>query len=452
MSVSLRHLSLGLLTATAVLVASVRAEAASLIRDAEIEETIHQITDPVFEAAGLDVESIDVYLLNDPVLNAFVTGGQNLFINTGLIQRTTDPAQLRGVVAHETGHIAGGHLARAGGARDRAMAQTLLGAALGLAAALAGAPQLGTAIIAGGATVGQRGLLAFSRTQEQAADQAAVTYLGQIGESPEGLKDFFTTLERQNLRISGTGGNVYLRTHPLTQDRIRFMKDQVERSPYRDRPLPPELIEAHARMVAKLDGFMLPTERAMRLHPTDSVADRYARAIALYRKPDLAAALKAVDELIALEPQNPWFHELKGQMLFENGKVAEAVGPYREALRYRPDSALIRLGLARALMEQKDPAGTEEASALLEEAARIEPRNPSMWRFLGIADGKLGREGDSAMALAEAAILTGNKGDAQLYIRRAQQFVTADDPDWIRLQDQLRAVEDLPDPQPRRRT
>ncbi|MFO1070067.1 MAG: M48 family metalloprotease [Geminicoccaceae bacterium] len=452
MPFSLRRLSLGLVTATAVLAASARAEAATLIRDAEIEETVHQITDPVFEAAGLDVEAIDVYLLRDPVLNAFVSGGQNLFINTGLIQRTTDPAQLRGVVAHETGHIAGGHLARAVGARETAMVQTLLGAALGLAAALAGAPQLGTAIIAGGATVGQRGLLAFSRTQEQAADQAAVTYLGRIGESPEGLKEFFDTLERQNLRISGTGGNVYLRTHPLTQDRILFMEDQVERSPYRGKPLPPELIEAHKRMVAKLDGFMLEPAQAERLHPSDSVADRYARAIALYRTPDLPAALKAIDELIALEPQNPWFYELKGQMLFENGKLAEAVGPYRDALRYRPSSALLRLGLARALMEQTNPAGVEEAASLLAEAARLEPRNPTMWRFLGIAEGKLGREGASAMALAEGAILAGNKTDAQLYVRRAQQFVTADDPDWIRLQDQLRAVEELPDPQPRRRT
>jgi predicted Zn-dependent protease len=445
MSLSLRRSLARALPGLALALATLSAEAASVIRDAEIEETVHRLADPIFEVAGLDAESIDIYLLNDSVLNAFVAGGQNLFINTGLIQRTKGPEELQGVIAHESGHIAGGHLARRMEEVKNAQYKALLGAAAGLVAALAGAPQAATAGMALGATFAQGGFLAFSRTQEQAADQAAVTYLAQLQESPEGLRDFFEVLETQNLRISG-GGSVYARTHPLTQDRLRFMDEQVARSPFKGRSLPPDILEAHARMVAKLDGFLLSSADVQRRHPSNSIADRYARAIALYRIPDIDRALTAIDELIASEPQNPYFHELKGQVLFENGRIAEAEQPYAVAVKYRPDSSLIRLGLARALLEQDSPAKTEEAAALLREAARLEPDNPGLWRFLGIAYGKLGQEGPASMALAENAILIGNKADAQLYVYRAQQSVKPGDPEWVRLQDQLRAVEDLPNP------
>lgn len=431
------------------MLAAMPAMAATVIRDTEIEDTIHRIADPVFEVAGLDRESIDIYLLQDPTLNAFVSGGQNLFINTGLIVRTSNPDQLRGVIAHETGHIAGGHLSRAVEARDQALAKTLLGAVLGVAAAVAGAPDVGTAIMLGGATFGQRGALAFSRSQEQSADQAAVNYLDRLHESPEGLRDFFEVLDNQNLRISG-GGNVYARTHPLTQDRIRFMNDQVARSPNKGQHITGDLVDAHQRMVAKLDGFLSNPQEVLRRRAGDSIPDRYARAVALYRVPDIPGAIGIIDGLIAEEPKNPYFHELKGQILFENGRVAEAVSPYREALRYRPSSALIRLGLARALLEQNDPAGADEAVALLEEATRLEPLNPGAWRFLGIAYGKAGREGMASMALTEQAILVGDKDDARLYLRRAEDLVQPNDPNWIHLQDLGRAVQDMPNP-PRRR-
>ncbi len=431
------------------MLAAMPAMAATVIRDTEIEDTIHRIADPVFEVAGLDRESIDIYLLQDPTLNAFVSGGQNLFINTGLIVRTSNPDQLRGVIAHETGHIAGGHLSRAVEARDQALAKTLLGAVLGVAAAVAGAPDVGTAIMLGGATFGQRGALAFSRSQEQSADQAAVNYLDRLHESPEGLRDFFEVLDNQNLRISG-GGNVYARTHPLTQDRIRFMNDQVARSANKGQHITGDLVDAHQRMVAKLDGFLSNPQEVLRRRAGDSIPDRYARAVALYRVPDIPGAIGIIDGLIAEEPKNPYFHELKGQILFENGRVAEAVPPYREALRYRPSSALIRLGLARALLEQNDPAGAAEAVALLEEATRLEPLNPGAWRFLGIAYGKAGREGMASMALTEQAILVGDKDDARLYLRRAEDLVQPNDPNWIHLQDLSRAVQDMPNP-PRRR-
>lgn len=429
--------------------AALPASAATVIRDAEIEAMIREIADPIFTAARLDRESIDIYILSDDKLNAFVAGGQNLFLNTGLIIRTTDPDELAGVIAHETGHIAGGHLSRSQQAQENAGLSSLAGVLLGAAAAVAGAPQLGTAIMAGGLTVGQRGLLKFSRGQEQAADQAAVTYLGALQMSPEGLLDFFHVLETQNLRIS-SDGNAYLRTHPLTRDRITFLEQQVAVSPYRDERPSSALLAAYQRSVAKLDGFLSDPNEVLRQRASDSLADRYARAIAYYRLPDIPKALALVDGLIAEVPKDPYFYELKGQILFENGRIAESVPPYREAVRYRPASALLRFGLARALIEGGSEADLKEATALLQEVVRIEPVNAGAWRFLGIAEGRQGHEGPSSLALTEQAVLLGNRKDAEFYLRRAEQHIEPNDPDWLRLQDLSRAVEDIEEPPQRR--
>jgi predicted Zn-dependent protease len=413
-----------------------------VIRDAEVEATIHQIADPIFGTARLDRESIDLYIISDEKLNAFVAGGQNLFLNTGLIMRTETPDQLAGVIAHETGHIAGGHLSRSLEAQSSAGASTLVGALLGAAAAVAGAPQLGTAILAGGMTVGQSNYLKFSRNQEQAADQAAASYLRALRMSPEGLLEFFEILDSQNLRLN-SGGNPYMRTHPLTRDRISILEREVATSSYRDARPSPDLVAAHARTVAKLDAFLSPPAQVLRQRRSDSLPDRYARAIAHYRIPDLDQALALVDALIREHPDDPYFPELKGQMLFENGRIPESVPPYRQAVRNRPDSALLRLGLARALIEQGRESDLDEAAALLQEVVRIEPGNAGAWRFLGIAEGRRGHEGPAAVALAEQAVLLRNREDAELYIRRAQQHVAPDDPSWYRLQDLERATEDL---------
>lgn len=426
------------------------AVAATVIRDAEIEATLEAIATPLFRAASVDPDSVDIYILRDDKLNAFVAGGQNLFINTGLIIRSRNYEQLAGVIAHETGHIAGGHLSRLYEARDQSIAPTIIGALLGAAAAVAGAPDLGTAIMAGGATVAQSGFLKFTRSQEQAADQAAVAYLAANEMSPQGLVEFFKILETQNLRIT-SDGNPYLRTHPLTRDRLNFLEAQLAASPYRDAPPDPELAMAHARAAAKLDGFLAAPADVLRRRTGDRLPDRYARAIALYRLPDLKGALAAIDELIAEHPKDPYFHELKGQVLFENGRTAAAVDPYREALRYRPDSALLRYGLARALLEQNKPENLDESAALLREVVRIEPENAGAWRFLGIAEGRRGHEGAAAMALAEQAVLLRNREDAELYVHRARQHVSPGDADWFRLQDLERATEELEETKPEQR-
>lgn len=421
---------------------SARAASISLIRDAEIEATLEQITGPILEAAGLGRNSVRIYIVRDTQLNAFVAGGMNLFLNTGLLMRTEHAGQLAGVIAHEVGHIAGGHLSRVGGAQRRAAAEMILATVLGAAAAVAGAPSLGTAIITGGQSYAQSGLMRFSRSQEQAADQAAVSYLDRVGISAAGLAEFFRVLENQNvLAVSRT--NPYLQTHPLTRDRIIFIENRVAGEGEGVGDVPAGWPLAHGRMVVKLQAFLLdPREMLQRYQGDDSLLGRYATTIALYRLPDLPAALEGIEALLAEHPDDPYFHELKGQMLFENGRIEEAIPPYRKAVELKPDAPMLRIGLAQALIESDAPGANAEAIAHLEEAVAREPTNASAWRLLGIAQGRTGLEGISNLSLAEYALLIGKQDDARLYARRAEGKIDPSDPAWLRLQDVLRAIDE----------
>ena len=255
-----------------------------LIRDTEIENTIRAYSTPIFLAAGLDPSAVRIYLVNDKQINAFVAGGQNLFINTGLILQSRDAGQVIGVIAHEAGHIAGGHLARVHDALANATAEMILAMVLGAAAAAAsGNPAVGGAVMSGGQNIGVRNLLAYTRTQEASADAAAMRFLDSTQQSAKGLLSFFDTLNQQEA-LTTARQDPYLRTHPLTQERIAALSDFVAHSPYSNTPVKPEFEEEHRRMLAKLRAFTDNPTMTLRRYPeTDrSVEGRYARAIAGY--------------------------------------------------------------------------------------------------------------------------------------------------------------------------
>ncbi len=422
--------------------------AQGVVRDDETERYLRRLADPLLEAAGLRPEDLRLFILADPRLNAFVAGGQNLFLFTGLVEAAETPEQLAGVIAHEIGHIAGGHLTRMVRAGEQAGRQALIGALLGIAAVAAGAPQLGTAAIVGSQSLARQRMLTFTRTQEQAADQAAVTYLTAVGMSPRGLLEFMRVMDTRVRGIAGRGAE-FLQTHPLTRDRIRFLENQVTAVP--EEAGDPALAVEHRRVVAKLRGFLGPPREVLRRYRGEDFASRYARAIALYRDLRFEASMALLDELLAEDPADPYVLELKGQFLFERGRVVEAEPLYREALRYRPESALIRVAFARTLIEQEVPGKLSEARAALREAIRLDPLYAPAYRLLGVVTGRLGEAGKSYLALTEWAILRHDKRDAELYLRRAEERIGPDQRDRIRLEDLRRVVAELPEPRPRHR-
>lgn len=413
------------------------AQGRSLIRDAEIEATIRDFSAPLFHAAGLDSNAIDIYIVKDDSLNAFVAGGQNLFIHTGLLIRTRDPLELIGVIAHETGHIAGGHLARTSDAINSAsklaMVSTILGVAAAVAAGNAGA---GAAIALGGSNLAERSFLEYSRSQESAADQAALSFLDQTGQSTQGLAEFLRTLSGQEL-LSASRRDPYLNTHPLTQDRVSSVEAHLTESPNRDKPATEDQMRRHARMVAKLYAFLKSPQQTFRKYPeTDtSVPARYARAIAYYEIPDLPKALEEVRSLVRDYPDDPYFHELEGQVLFENGRPAEALPAYEMAQRLDPESGQLEVLLARCLLALNDPAADERAIKHMESAIQTEDDWSSAWRELAIAYGRVGRFGDSALALSEQFAREGKWREAEGQAKRAQALLPKGSPAALRALD-----------------
>jgi len=413
------------------------AAAQTQIRDAEIENIIRGYAAPLLNAAGLDAEAFHLHLIKSDDLNAFVARGQRLFITTGLLRRSMNAGQVMGVMAHEMGHIAGGHLARINDALDTAGKTALITQLLGVAVgALAGQPGGGAVFGSGGGAVAERALLHFTRGQEQAADQAAVTYLDKIGLSSSGMLEFLSILEQQEF-LQSDRQDAYLRTHPITRNRIAFVRDHVQHSPISNKPAPPEFEEQHRRMVAKLDGFLAPPGNTLDKYKAEDggVPARYARAIAYFRQPNLDEALPLMDSLIRDEPSNPYFHELRGQMLFENGRLAEALPEYEQAVKLRPDEPLIRTSLAHLQIELNRPELLESALANVKRALQADQFYPLAWHLAATAYGRRGEMGLSAWSLAEYNLLIGRERDARALAAKAVRLLKRGSPSWLRAQD-----------------
>ncbi|MDP6781197.1 MAG: M48 family metalloprotease [Alphaproteobacteria bacterium] len=414
-------------------------DARALIRDEEIETTIRSWSAPIFHAAGLDPGAVAVYIIPETALNAFVSGGQKIFLTSGLLMRSESPGQVKGVIAHETGHIAGGHLARLQEALKYAQLESIIALVLG-AGIIAGsggeAGAAGGAVVMGGQEIAGRNLLKYTRGQEAAADQAAMSYLDRTGQSSKGMEDFMRILAQHEAIYVGRG-DPYMRSHPMTRDRVEVIGNHVANSRWSDVPEPPQSVLAHARMRAKLLAFLEPLDRTLKEYPESdtSLPARYAQAIAYYRKGNLARALPLVGGLIAEHPDDPYFHELRGQMLFENGHLAEAVQSYKVAVGLKPDSALLLTMLAQAQLELNDPAQTRAATAHLIEAVKLEKDNAGSWNFLAIAYGRQGQVGLSSLALAEKFLIHGKNKDARAQAKRAEKALPHGSPSWLRAQD-----------------
>ena len=413
------------------------ARAISLIRDTEIENTIRVYSQPIFEAAGLAASDIQIHIVSDHTLNAFVAGGQRLFINSGLLMEAEDAGQVIGVIAHETGHISGGHLVRLQESLKNSTAKSILTMVLGGIAAIAtGQGEAASAVIAGSATLQQRSILRYTRTMEQSADQAAVAFLDETGYSSRGLLHFLSKLSGQEL-LSTERQDPYLRSHPLTHDRIEFMRNHVATSPHSETPLRADLVQAHNRMRAKLKGFINPPSRTLREYKANSssFAARYARTVAYKKLFKIDQALALLEDLLAESPNDPFLFELKGDVLQDAGRIAESILPYQKAVDILPWAALIRVNLAQSQLELKDTQASDAALENLQQAVRYEPEMPLLWRLLATAHARNEDQANVMLSLAEEALLKGKKAEARQRAKQAMDLLTEGTAGWIRAQD-----------------
>lgn len=416
-----------------------------IIRDTEIENYLKVWTRPVILAAGLDPEAIRFILVQDDNINAFVAGGQNVFIFTGLLMKADNASEIVGVIAHELGHIRGGHLVRLSGAMDHAGYESMLGALLGIGAAvLTGNGQVGAAVASGTSSAAAMKYLSFSRVQESSADQAGLSYMERAGYDPSGLVSFMRKLEDQEL-VPADQQTAYIRTHPLTRDRIDALEAGRSRSANVGKPPPAAWDDQFARMKAKLVAFISPERVAWDYGSNDqSMAARSARVIADYRQNHVQEALNGIDALLKDEPDNPYFLELKGQMLVDFGHVEQALAPYKRAIEREPDAALIRVAYAHCLIETAKGLNSPqlpEAVRQLEKARTVETRSAQINRLLATAYGKMGDDAAAKVYLAEEALLKGEKEYAKRQAESAIATLPPGSAHRLRAQDIISYIE-----------
>ncbi|HRO11691.1 M48 family metalloprotease [Amaricoccus sp.] len=425
-----------MLAVVAALAAGGPAAALSLIRDAEIEHTLGRIADPLLRAAGLRPGAVRIYIVSDREPNAFVAGGSNIFIHTGLMTELDSVDELRAVIAHEIGHITGGHLARRGDATRGGAGIAAIGMLGALAAAAGGVPEASVAIAAGSAQVAHRSVLAYSRGEEASADQAGLRYLAAAGGDPEAMLDVLDRFRGQDALLAAGHVDPYAQSHPMWSERMALIEDRVAKMPPGK---PPSAEDAywHGRMVAKLDAFLGSPAQTLRKYPErdGSEAAELARAIAWHRRPDGARAGAAMRALLAARPDDAYYLDLEAQFLLESGKAAAAAGVYRRAAGLAPKEPLILGGLGRALLNMDEAAATAEARNVLEQAFALDKANGAVLRDLALAEARLGNEGAAALATAERFAVEGRFRDADRNAERAAALLPEGSPGWRRAQD-----------------
>ncbi len=413
--------------------------AQSILRDAETEAFLQDLADPLVAAAGLEPGNVDIILLNDSSINAFVAGGQAIYIHSGLINAASSANEVQGVIAHELGHITGGHIIRFGEGAKAATNITLLSVLLGVAAAVAGAGDAAMGVMAAGQQAAMGKFLAFTRVQESSADAAGAEYLSKAGISGRGSLEFFKKLQNLEFRhgYSQSDDATFSRTHPLTGDRIANLRETYQNDPAWEKPVDRDLQARFEQIRAKLYGYLAEPDAALVAYPlTDtSIPARYARAYAYHKGAQVDKALGEADALVARNPDNPYFYELKGQILLESGRPEDALGPLRHATELTGNNSLIASIFGHALIATEDAGHYPEAERVLKAAVARDRENPFAWYQLGVVYAQRGDMARAKLASAEQQVMYRRYAQALQSAQQAAAGLPEGSADWLRAKD-----------------
>jgi predicted Zn-dependent protease len=416
-----------------------------VLRDAETEQLLREYTRPILRAAGLEKQNIQMVIINQGVFNAFVADGRRIFVNYGAILQSDTPNQIIGVMAHETGHLAGGHLSKMREQMAQAQTQMIIAMLLGAGAMVAGArsgggqsglSNAGAAMFSAQGEVIRRNLLSYVRQQEENADKAGVKFLNATGQSSRGMWETFKRFTDESL-FAARGTDPYVQSHPMPAERVAALQELARSSPHWDKKDDPALQLRHDMVRAKISAFMERQDTVYRRYPMsyNSLPARYAHAIATYRHGDLRSALAQIDTLIQQQPNNPYFHEVRGQALLEGGKPQEAIAPLRKAVQLSNNSPLIEMMLGQALVATGNNAYTDEAISILRAAVARETEAPIGYTQLAMAYGRKGDYAQADLASAQAAYLRGDTKTARDLASRAKTRFAIGTPGWVKADD-----------------
>jgi len=416
-----------------------------VLRDTETEQLLREYTRPILRAAGLEKQNIQMVIINQGVFNAFVADGRRIFVNYGAILQSETPNQIIGVMAHETGHLAGGHLAKMREQMAQAQTQMIIAMLLGAGAMVAGAKgggsnsglsNAGAAMFSAPGEIIRRNLLSYVRQQEENADKAGVKFLNATGQSSRGMYETFKRFTDEGL-FATRGADPYVQSHPMPAERVNALQELARSSPYWDKKDDPALQLRHDMARAKISAFMERQDTVYRRYPmsNNSLPARYAHAITTYLHGDLRSALSQIDALIQQQPNNPYFYEVRGQALLEGGKPQEAIAPLRKAVALSNNAPLIEMLLGQALVATGNNAYTDEAIAILRAAVARESEAPIGYTQLAMAYGRKGDYAQADLASAQAAYLRGDSKTARDLASRAKTRFAIGTPGWVKADD-----------------
>jgi predicted Zn-dependent protease len=434
-----RRIGRALAASIALLLAPVPAAAQSVLRDAETEAFFQDMAAPIVAAAGFNPRAIDLVLLNDPSINAFVAGGQAVYIHSGLISAADNAQEVQGVFAHELGHITGGHVIRGDEGGKPATGITILSLLLGAAAAAAGSGDAGIGILMAGQQAALGKYLAFSRAQESSADAASVGFLSKAGISGKGSVDFFKKLQNMEFRygFKRDADAEFYSTHPMTADRLTTLQDSFSQDPAWNAPPDPALQARFLRVKAKLVGYLAEPAATLAAYPEwmQDAPAHLARAYAFHKEALMDKALAETDALLKMDPNDPYALELKGQVLLESGRPKEALEPLRRATELTQNTPLIATTLGHALLATEDKANFPEAQRVLKTAVARDRDNPFAWYQLGVVYEAQGDIPRARLASAEQQLGEMQLPEALRSAEAAEGALPKGSPDWLRAQD-----------------
>jgi predicted Zn-dependent protease len=444
-SARLAAFGLAVLGSLVSLAAPALAASVALVRDAEIEALLQDYARPIFRAAGIPSTGVEILMVPDNEFNAFVADGSHIFINTGAILATETPNELIGVIAHETGHLAGNHLSQMRAMIRSTKLATAIASIVGVGIVAAGASagvsdlnQAAPAILTGASSIGARSILSYQRAEEASADRAAISYLEATSQSPEGMLNLFTRMAGEDMFLYRSV-DPYAVSHPLPGERIAQIENLVAQSRFRGRTDPAALQLRHDLARAKLSAFTESPQASARRFPVGdtSLPARYAQAILAYRFGNVEQAIRMIDGLIQSQPGNPYFWELKGQALLERGRAGDAIEPLRRAVELEPSSGLLKILLGHALVETGNTGRATEAIRYLNQGLQVDPNVPNGYRQLGRAYAMTGDVGMAQLVTAEGLFTNGEYEEAKIQASRAQAKFNVGSPPWLRAEDIL---------------
>ncbi|MBO0748833.1 MAG: M48 family metalloprotease [Porphyrobacter sp.] len=431
--------TLAVLAALALCAQQAAAQDVSILRDSETERLLKDMVNPLVLAAGMPKDSVDVVVLNDPSVNAMTAGGQVIYVNSGLINAADNANQVQGVLAHELGHIVGGHSIGIQNGVSKATKISVLSLLLGLAAAVAGAGDAAMGAMALGQQAAYGNLMAFSRAQEESADAAGSTYLSKAGISGKGSLDFFGKLQNLEFRYGYPHDDdaAFASNHPMTSDRIATLRETYEKDPAWNAKTDPKLEARFQRAKAKLYGYLAKPEDTLRHYPEYMTGEpaTYARVYAYHKEAKVADAVREADALLAMEPNDPYFLEIKGQVLLESGQPNEALGPLRKATELTNNDPLIASTFGHALVATEDKSHLDEAETVLRASVARDRENPFAWYELGMVYGAKGDIPRAQLASAEQQIMSGSPAEALRSANSAEAGLAKGSSDWLRAGD-----------------